>query len=84
MSRITAKEARETADNSGWLLDDALARISDAAKHNGAYVRIDVLGKSSEAIRKTEESLRYLGYSVLITHIANDPDEGEVGMEIRW
>lgn len=84
MGRMTAKEARDTADNSGWLLDDALARISDAAKHNGTSVRVDVQRMSQEAVRKAEESLMDLGYSVRVTRAANEPNGDCVSMEVGW
>lgn len=84
MGRMTAKEARDTADNSGWLLDDTLAQISDAAKHNGTSLRVDVQRMSQEAIRKAEESLKYLGYTTVITRSANEPDGDAISLEVLW
>ena len=84
MGRMTAKEARETANNSGWLLDDALAQISGAAKHNGTSIRLDVQRMSQEAISKAEESLKYLGYTTIVTRSANEPDGDAISMEVMW
>lgn len=81
---ITAKEARTLADNSAWLMRDTLSRISDAAMHNGTFVRVDVQHMSEEAVRKAEKSLKYLGYGVLIAHVANEPADDGVSMEVRW
>lgn len=84
MDRMTAEEARALADGSGWLLDDTLAQISDAAKRNGTSVRIDVQRKSHGAVRKAEESLKSLGYSVTVTRVANEPGGDCVSMEVGW
>lgn len=84
MERMTAEEARRLADCSGWLLDDAMAQISDAAKHNGTSLRVDVQRMSQEAVRKAVESLKYLGYSVTVSRVANEPDGECVSMEVGW
>ena len=84
MGRMTAKEARETADNSGWLLDDVMAQISDASKHNGTSLRVDVQRMSQEALRKADESLKYLGYTTVITRSANEPDGDAISLEVLW
>lgn len=81
---ITAKEARTPAGNSAWLMGDALPRTSDAAMRSGTFVRVGAQHMPEEAVRRAEKSLKYLGYGVPIAHVANEPDDDGVSMEVRW
>ncbi len=74
-TKITAEEARKIADDSSYLIDNALERVREAAKEGLTMVSIYIGDeRSEENFQKAIKSLEYLGFVTSITYHTDEAD----------
>ena len=81
----TAKEARDTADNSTTTLNEILTRVRELATQN--IVCLDcypIFNISSVAKKKIVESLEKLGYNVFKSHYSSQNYDDFNEITISW